>query len=131
MEVGLDEMLKAWGIAKRRILGIWVQQPRSILGRMVEEGAGAGIRGQESSHPEVMTGEPLLVARGIRMAIDDHTLRYEDNQCLFLHYVCYGKASAKARHLRIPLAVYFTRLNRAKSAIAPHIVAMVAVAEGS
>ena len=117
----LEESLRAWGAAKRKILGI-PNQPRSIFGRISEEGSvGAAIRGKTPDPPEVLLHTALIVARAIRTAIDDHTLPYHAHETLTAHYVYRGPPRIKAVRLGIKPKVYYERLNQAKGILAPYI----------
>ena len=117
----LEDQLRTWGRARRKILGI-PPQPRSIFGRIQDEGSvGAAIRGEAPDPPEVMLAVALLVARAIRQALDDHALPYHSHEVLQAQYVYRGPPRVKAIRLGISPNLYYQRLNVARAAIAPYI----------
>lgn len=122
----LEEALRVWGAAKRKILGI-PPQPRSIFGRIHDEGAvGAAIRGQAPDPPEVMLHTALLVGRALRTALDDHTMPYHCHEVLTAHYVYRGPPSVKAIRLGVTPRVYYSRLDQARTILKPYLSALEA-----
>lgn len=118
----LEESLRQWGRAKRKLMGI-PPQPRSIFGRIQDEGSvGAAIRGEPPDPPEVMLNIALIVARAIRQAIDDHALPYHPYEVLTAHYVLRGPTQRKAERLNITRAVFYQRLNMARAILGPYIM---------
>ena len=117
----LEESLRQWGAAKRKLLGV-PAQPRSIFGRISDEGSvGAAIRGQPPDDPEVMLSTALETARAIRTALNDHALRYQWHVCLVAQYVHWGKASTKAKRMSLALPEYYSSLNSARAVVSEYL----------
>lgn len=115
-----EEALRQWGEAKRRINGRQ-PPPKSIMGRIATEGAGASIRGKAPPPPEVMLGTALEVGRAIRKAIDDGKLKERPYEALFLHYACKGPVKAKAGQLGVSRTIYYERLNVGKAVVKDYL----------
>ena len=126
-EQELDEKLKLWGKAKRRINGT-PPQPKSLSGRLMTEGAvGAAIRSSRSPEPlEVMLKEALEVSRAIRTALDLRVLKEDQHKALYIHYVIWGPSKKKAERLGMELPSYYSFLNAGRKTIRPFIIDIAA-----
>lgn len=120
----LDELFKTWGRCKRKVLGV-PPPPRSIMGRIADEGPGASIRGPPPAPPEVMLGDGLAVAVAIILSIEDGSLKLDAHEALFTHYVTYGPDHVKARRINRWIGEYHRLLDEGRSAVAPHVWAVL------
>lgn len=113
----VDEALKEWARDKRRIeYGNEGWPPRSVLGKLIEEGVtGAAALKFVQHHPEVLTGESLNVNRGVCKLPED--LR----TVLFAHYMVRGPVKHKAFTLGISRDAYYRQLDKAHERLATHL----------
>jgi len=94
--------------------------PRSMLGKLVEEGAGAGSSKFYQHFPEVYRGDAMDVSIAVQRMTG--TMRLEWACAVFIaHYLFAGKAKAKARELNLNMADYWRHLHSAHCFIAGHI----------
>lgn len=117
----IEEYLVCWGQAKRKINR--ATYPRSIFGRIAEEGAvGAAIRGRPPDPPEVLLGNALIVARALQICLQRGILREIHKDVLDIHYIGYGRSKDKADRLRITPNYYHKIKWLAKTALKPWIL---------
>jgi hypothetical protein len=87
------------------------------LGKLAEEGPGAGSSRFYQHTPQMLEGEGLEVSIAVRKMCD--TLSME-GQCIVViaHYLFPGKAAGKARALAIDMQTYWRHLHSGHSFIA-------------
>lgn len=115
----VDEQCKAWGAHKRWMLVAdssgWPE--RSILGRLIEEGPGAGHIAAHSTCP--ITDPPeayTLVSVALQAMAETHALE-KPIQVLKAHYVLNGRAKIKAPWVGVSLRQYWDNLHIAHAFI--------------
>lgn len=118
----VDEQCRAWGAHKRWMLyAVEGYSPRSILGRLIEEGPGAGHGDMRSRVP---IKDPPRSYAAINTALARMALTHELEKpilIVYAHYVDYGKAKQKAPGLSISLKQYWNLLHTAHAFIAGHL----------
>ncbi len=109
----------AWGAHRRwLILGEEGWPERSILGRLIEEGPGAGSCSYVAHVP--ITDPPeayTLVSVALQRMAATHELE-KPFQVIHAHYVCGGKAKEKAPQLGVSVKQYWNLLHTAHAFIA-------------
>jgi hypothetical protein len=115
----VDEQCTAWGNHRRWMLhGVDGWPERSILGRLMEEGPGAG-------HESVLSHCPIkdppesytLVSVALQKMAETHELE-KPIQVLQAHYVLNGRAKEKAPWVGVSLKQYWNLLHTAHAFIA-------------
>ena len=106
-----------WGRQMRKRSRDQGYPPRSLLGKLVEEGPGAGSSGFYQHVPQMLEGDGLAVSLAVRKMCD--TLSME-GQCIVViaHYLFPGKAAGKARALALDMQTYWRHLHSGHSFIA-------------
>ncbi len=106
-----------WGRQMRRRAGDFGFPPRSLLGKLVEEGHGAGSRRFYQHIPDMLEGEALEVSKAVRKMCDTMAM---ERQCtvVIAHYLFAGKAAGKAKVLAIDMPTYWRHLHSGHSFIA-------------
>jgi len=106
-----------WGRQMRKRAYDTGYPPRSLLGKLVEEGPGAGSNRFYQHIPQMLEGE----ARDVSIAVQNMfgTMSMED-PCVVVvaHYLFPGKAAGKARALHMDMQKYWRHLHAAHSYIA-------------
>jgi len=114
----VDEQCRAWGAHKRWLTwGMHGWPERSLLGKLVEEGPGAGSCSFVARVP-IKDAPPNYTAinLALRKMADTHELE-KPWLVIHAHYVFGGKASAKAPILRISVPQYWQQLHTAHAFI--------------
>lgn len=116
----VDEECRTWGAHKRWLISGdsdgWPE--RSILGRLIAEGPGAG---HESFTSRVPMKDPPVAYAAVSHALQLMALTHELEkpiQIVHAHYVDYGRAKQKAPLLGISLKQYWNMLHTAHAFIA-------------
>lgn len=114
----VDEECRAWAAHKRWLeFGMHGWPERSLLGKLVEEGPGAG---QGSFVPRVPIKDAppsyTVVTLALRKMADTHEME-KPWLVLHAHYVFAGKAKTKAPILRISVPQYWQQLHAAHAFI--------------
>jgi hypothetical protein len=115
----VDEECRSWGAHKRWL--IWGKEgwpERSILGRLIAEGPGAG---HETFGSRVPVKDPPVAYASISHALQLMALTHELEkpiQIVHAHYVDYGMAKQKAPKLGVSLKQYWNMLHAAHAFIA-------------
>jgi hypothetical protein len=116
----VDEQCRAWGAHRRWLMFGDAQgwAPRSILGKLIEEGPGAGDTSFVSRVP-VQEDPPTYVAVSIALQKMKETRQMEmPVKIIHAHYLVKGKASSKAPDLSISVRQYWLHLHAAHAFIA-------------
>lgn len=115
----VDEVCRDWGAHKRWIMhgtGGWPE--KSILGRLIEEGPGAG---HETFGSRVPIKDPpeayVLVSVALQRMAATHELG-KPIEVIHAHYTKNGKASSKAPELGVSVKQYWNLLHTAHAFIA-------------
>lgn len=115
----VDEECKAWGAHKRWLKHAVMGYPaRSVLGRLIEEGPGAG---HEAFHSSVPVKDPPPQYLSVNLALTRMALTHELEGSIIIihaHYVEYGRVKQKAPALGISLKQYWSMLHTAHAFIA-------------
>lgn len=137
----VNEALKTWGEAKRRIIGRQDKQlrnkdgtpsktmacgpARSFMGRL-DEGGHVG-KGKDqivlSAPPEVYTEAALPVAIGISLAMESGSLSEAEYKLLFVHYVVKAKLAKKIKYIGRSHKTYYSRLHNIQCRLSGYIYA--------
>lgn len=117
--------LRVWGAQTWRR---WTRAdgwpPKTVLGRVIEEGLTGAAQGYTRSHyVEGYTGNALAVSVAM------HELVERDRTMLTVHYVIPLPSALKARRLRLAKSTYYDRLNRAEGAILRAILRAITTAD--
>lgn len=119
MIIWVDEECRSWGAHKRWMRHAQDGWPeRSILGRLIEEGPGAGHTAFTSRVPVT---DPPEAYTAVNLALQLMALTHELEkpiQVIHAHYVDYGKAKQKAPSLGVSLKQYWNLLHTAHAFIA-------------
>lgn len=91
--------------------------PRSMLGKLVEEGAGAGSSKFYQYFPEPYRGEAMDVSVAVQKMMSTMRLEWPCT-VLLAHYLFAGKAKGKAKDLHIDMPTYWRHLHSAHCYIA-------------
>lgn len=110
----IDEALKGWARAKRRLIfGQDGWPPRSVLGKLIDEGVtGAAALKYVQHHPEVLTGEALTM-NGLLQRLPE-----ELRTVIFAHYVVKLPAARKARVMGLSRDAYYKQLDKGHERLA-------------
>lgn len=106
-----------WGRQMRRRAGDTGFPPRSLLGKLVEEGPGAGSNRFYQHIPEMLEGEGLEVSIAVRKMCETMAME-RPCKVVIAHYLFAGKAAGKARALNIDTQDYWKCLHSGHSFIA-------------
>lgn len=124
----VDEKCRAWGRVRRQIDKGPFPQPKSMSGRVMEEGLmGAAIRGGSMDPLEVMVGDALDVSCAIVFAMmpgKRREGRMTDRQyrALYLHYVVRGYTQVeKAASMGVGPPRAYRLMVSAQHAIMPYL----------
>ena len=101
--------LKSWGYQKRRINGRQ-PQPKSIMGRIMEEGPGAAIRGAGVEPLEVYLGDALEVACALRLGLSGGMLTQRHWNDAHDIYVSPEPVKRKCRRMCLSRQGYYNRM---------------------
>lgn len=115
----VDEQCRAWGAHRRWMLVAQDGWPeKSILGRLIEEGPGAGHESHGSRMPYREPPEAYtLVSVALQRMAATHELG-KSVDVLKAHYLLDGKAKQKAPWLGLSTAQYWAMLHSGHAAIA-------------
>lgn len=109
----VDEQCRAWGAHKRWIVNGshngW--PPKAVLGRLIEEGPGAGERIFVARIP--IHDDPLpytLVSVALMRMAETHEME-DPYAVIWAHYFFGGHAKTKAPQLGLPLRTYWQHLH--------------------
>jgi hypothetical protein len=119
----VDEQCRIWGAHRRWMeLGEDGWPERSLLGKLIAEGAGAGHVGFSSRVP-IKDPPPAYTAitLALRSMADTHVMELP-RQVVFVHYLFRGKAKGKSLDLGISLPHYWRQLHAAHAFIVGHYV---------
>jgi hypothetical protein len=116
----VDEACRSWGAHKRWVLSApdqgWPE--RSILGRLIDEGPGAGHETFGSRVPVRDPPEPyVLVSVALQRMAATHELGMPI-QVIEAHYLWDGRAKQKAPKLGVSVKQYWNMLHTAHAFIA-------------
>lgn len=121
----VDAMCRSWGFAKRRIVFGEGPQPKSMAGRIMEEGpAGAAAHHGRYSELEVLTGDALKVSVAIMILLDlsaarGSRLTEAEYEALFVRYVVPGRLGEKAGRMGVSAGAICHRVGKAHLKLAP------------
>ncbi len=115
----VDNQCRAWSAHYRWVMtGEDGWPERSILGRLIEEGPGAGHTGYGSHVPIKDPPEAYtLVTLALRHMADTHEMVLA-RDAIHWHYLARGKASAKAPALGVSVKQYWNLIHTAHAYIA-------------
>ncbi len=110
----IHEGCKHWGWQMRILyVGKDGWPARSILGRLIEEGAlGASAVRFMQHFPECLDADALRYNNAIKRLVE------RDREILFVDYVVVGKSKVKAARIGIPRSTYFDRRDAAHTRLA-------------
>lgn len=108
----VNEACHEWGYQTRRWQKSTGYPPRSMLGKIVEEGSGASSGFMRQYMPNVYEGQGQEVAIAVQRL--KATMRMEMAAAvLTAHYLFPGKAKAKARDMGLDMPTYWRALHSA------------------
>lgn len=115
----IDTACRTWASQKRRMmLGNDGWPPRSMLGKLIEEGPGAHQAGPGFTHyPEGFSGEGLEVSRALRRMAETQQME-KPWVVVHAHYLYPGRAKSKAPLIGVSVPTYWSQLHAAHAFIA-------------
>lgn len=114
----LEPMIETW---RGQVLGAWRGEDgwpaRTVLGRIIDEGAGASHGGGSQRVFEVYHGDGLKIRRAIE------GMPLGPRQVFVAHYLASGNATSKSAELGIKKSRYWSLLDAAYHYLAGHLEA--------